>query len=196
MTLGAITVQHLTLAFPANTPGTGNDATIAISNSPLVNATNAFSGAASTYSSVPPVTIKFQNRDRSRGRPPWRPQPGRNETAVAELLARLVGAYSDPTVIGQKLLNPEYEWDQGPAPEVFINMTPQAPEEYEPQDLWLTGKTWSNACKGFQDFLSAYPGLGIYFEVYVLYEPRQEFFAASGVLSVDEQERQQRVDVT
>lgn len=50
MTLGSITVQHLTLAFPATQPGTGNDAVIAISNSPLVNSTNAFTGAASTYS--------------------------------------------------------------------------------------------------------------------------------------------------
>ena len=75
-------------------------------------------------------------------------------------------------------------------------MTPEAPPDYQPQDLWLTGKTWSTACRGLQDFLTAYPGLGIYFEVYVLYEPSQEFYAASGVLSVDKQERQQRVDVT
>ena len=50
MTLGALTVQHLTLAFPANQPGTGNDAIIAITDSPQVNSTNAFTGAASTYS--------------------------------------------------------------------------------------------------------------------------------------------------
>ena len=112
------------------------------------------------------------------------------------MLADLVTEYSDPTEYGQKLLNAQYEWDEGPAPQVFINMTPEAPEEYEPQDLWLTGKIWSTTCKGFQDFLTAYPGLGIYFEVYSLYEPRQEFYAARGILSMDERERQQRVDVT
>ena len=65
-----------------------------------------------------------------------------------------------------------------------------------PQDLWLTGKTWSNACRGFQDFLAAYPGLGIYFEIYIIYEPGKEFYAASGVISVDDVERQQTVNVT
>ena len=140
------------------------------------------------------MSIKFQNIDRSRGAP-WRPEPGRDETAVRKLLADLVREYSDPTEIGQKLLDPHYEWEQGPKPDAYIAMEPEAPHKYTPQDLWLTGKDWSSACRGFKDFLDAYPGLGIYFELYVMYEPGQEFFAASGVLS-EEQARQQRVDVT
>lgn len=142
------------------------------------------------------MEIKFENPDMIPGRSPWLPQPGRNETAVRELLRDLVTKYSDPTELGKKLLNNHYEWDAGPAPKVFIYMTPEAPAPDEPQDLGLTGEIWSTACRGFQDFLNAYPGLAIRFEVYLLYEPEYEFFAASGALSMDEQERQQRVDVT
>lgn len=126
---------------------------------------------------------------------PWPRQEGRNETAVMALLAELVAEWSAPAKRVAKLTR-DSEWDKGPAPEVFITMQPELPSEFEPQDLALLGKSWAAACRGFQDFLTAYPKLGIYYEVYTLYEPRTEFFAASGILSMDRIAMHETVDVT
>ena len=41
--------------------------------------------------------------------------------------------------------------------------------------------------RGLQDFLAAYPGLALRFETYVTYpdDPRMEFYAAKGSLSME-----------
>lgn len=140
------------------------------------------------------MQIKFRDFDTSEDPPPWRAEPGRNETAVKILLEELVRDYSIPEDIHKRMTDHEYDWEEGPDPKVYVFMTPI--ELHEGFDLGLTEGNWADTVRGLQDFLTAYPGLALRFESYVLYEPGEEFYAARGHLRMETVETVARLDVT
>lgn len=156
--------------------------------------------------SDPPVTLKFQDIDTSSTASPWRPEPGRNETAVKKLLEKILDEYSIPAFRNNEMTDHEYEWEEawndhasGQERKVYVFVEPVEPKQGE-EDRVLREGNWADTVRGLQDFLAAYPGLAVRFDTWVTDpqdpEEEEEFLAATAHLRMETLAKVAKVDVT